>query len=155
MGVSISYTTTAAVSAKARNAILADAERVNKEREWWCESIIFFTDKKRSKLLVGDTKLFFPGMYSDPDAEDGLMEVDADDDNFMAFRDAAFILQQLMRWSKLHRVDWTLEMAGGDLGKITKGKLEPAGLFESDKAETKADERKAAKLHKKYASRNG
>jgi hypothetical protein len=154
MGVSLSYITTAAVPAKARTAILEDAEGVNLGREWWCESINFFTDKKRPKHLIGDTKLFFAGMYSDPDAEDGLMEVDTDDDNFMAFRDAAFILQQLMRWSKAHGVDWTLEMAGGDLGKITKGKLKPAGLFGCDKAETKADEKKAAKLHKKYASRN-
>jgi hypothetical protein len=154
VGVSLSYTTTAAVTAKVRAAIFADTARVNGERRWWCEGITFFKDPKRSKHLTGDTKLFYPGCYSDPEEEAGLTEVDADDDTFMGFRDAAFIVRLLMCWSNDHGVNWVLEMAGGEVGTVVSGQVQPAGLFECDKPENKANLRRAARIDKKYATRN-
>ncbi len=72
MGVSLSYRTAAPVATKVKAAILADAERINVERNWWCEGIIFFEERKGAKRLTGDTKLFFAaGIYSDEDAEGG------------------------------------------------------------------------------------
>ncbi|HEY7424723.1 MAG TPA: hypothetical protein VH682_10885 [Gemmataceae bacterium] len=121
MGVSLSYRTTAPVSAKIKAAILADVERINAERSWWCEGIIFFEERKGAKHLTGDTKLFFAGFYSDEEAEDGLQEVDADDDQFMGFRDAAFILRQLMRWLGTHGIG-RINLGAKRAGKRSVGK---------------------------------
>jgi hypothetical protein len=153
MGVSLSYRTIEPVSARVKAAILADVKRINGQRRWWCEGLIFYEERKRTRHLTGDTKLFFPAGYTDGDADAGLTEVDSDDDLFMGFRDAAFILRQLMRWSEERGVSWSLDMAGAEVGTVGGGKVEPAGLFDCDKPERKADEQKAARLQKKYASR--
>lgn len=155
MGVSLTYKTTTAVAAKVKAAILADAKRINRERNWWCEGLCFFEPRPKTGRVIGDTKLFFAGVYSDEDEEGGLHDVDADDDDFMGFRDAAFIVRQLVHWSAEHGVDWTLEMSGVEMGTIRAGTLDPANLFGCDKAPTAAAQKKAARLNKKYASRNG
>jgi hypothetical protein len=152
MSVSLTYTSTKPVSAATRKAVEKEAARVNGERSWWCEGLIFFTDRKRPKYLTGDTKLFYAfGGYSDD--EGGFTEVDADDDNFMGFRDAKFIVGLLCQWSKTFGVEWVLEMADAELGTIAKGVLTPPGLFECDKPDKKANEQRAKRLDKKYASR--
>jgi hypothetical protein len=147
MGVSLSYRTTEPVAASAKKAILADAERLNRERAWWCESIIFFEAAGRKKKgptpLTGDTKLFRAD------------ETDDDDDEFMGYRDAAFIAQQLVRWSFEYGVNWTLEMVGTEVGTITNGEVQPPGLFQWDRPENAVDRRRAARIDRKYASRNG
>lgn len=144
MGVSLTYQTTKPVSAAVKRAVLDDAARLNRERVWWGESFIFFEVPQKGKgkakgltPLTGDTKLF----RSDADEED---------DTFMAFRDAAFILQHLVRWSQEHGIDWTLEMVGAEVGAITAGAVEPAGLFGWDEPETPAAQRRAARIHRKY-----
>jgi hypothetical protein len=156
MGVSLTYTTTAPVGAAVRKAVEADAKRLNGGRAWWCEGFAFFKHRKRPAHLTGDTKLFFAGVFSDDDDEDGgLVEVHDDDDQFMGFRDAAFVVRQLCHWSAEHGIDWALEMAGADVGTVTGGAVAPAGLFGSDKPETKTAAAKATRLDKKYAARWG
>ncbi len=140
MGVSLTYQTTKPVSAVVKRAVLSDAASLNREREWWGESFIFFEVPRKGKgptPLTGDTKLFRPA------ADEG-------DDTFMASRDAAFILQQLVRWSREHGLNWTLEMAGAEIGTITGGAVQPAGLFQWDQPETAADRRRAARLRRRY-----
>jgi hypothetical protein len=154
VGQSLTYTTTGPVTAAVRKAVEADARRLNAGRAWWCEGFAFFKHRKHPDRLAGDTKLFFGGAYSSDEAEDGLVLVDADDDLFMGLRDAAFVLRQLRRWSAEHGVGWVLEMGDADLGTIAGGAVEPAGLLGCDAAETKAAEKKAARLDAKYASRN-
>ena len=77
-------------------------------------------------------------------------DVDEDEDDFMAYRDAAFIIQHLVRWSRAYGIDWTLEMVGAEIGTVIAGEVLPAGLFEWDREETAADRRRAARLHYKY-----
>ncbi len=156
MGISLFYMTTSPASAAVRTVILDDAKRINHDRRWWCESMIFFglgRDKENSgdHVLFGDTK-FFLGGYSHGDGQ--FIEVDSDDEHFMAFRDAAFILHQLARWSTEHGVGWTLNMGDAEVGMIVGGKVQPPGLFGSDRVETEADERRAVELDAKYASRS-
>jgi hypothetical protein len=146
MGVSLTYQTTKPVKAAIKNAILAEVARINPAREWWSESLIFFEVKRRAKgptPLTGDTKLFRAD------------EADDDDDEFMGYRDAAFIVQQLVRWSHEHGIDWVLEMVGADVGTITAGAVEPAGLFGWDRAETAVDRRRAARLLRKHSGPSG
>ncbi|MBN9118326.1 MAG: hypothetical protein J0I06_04050 [Planctomycetes bacterium] len=144
MGVALFYQTTKPVVAAVKRAILADAARLNGERGWWCESIIFFeVDRKKGPTpITGDTKLFRSDAHED-------------DDDFMAHRDAAFIVQQLVRWSREHGVDWTLEMAGTEVGTITNGQVQPPGLFQWDQPESAAARRRAARVTRKYASQSG
>jgi hypothetical protein len=155
MGVSLSYQTTKPVSAAVKKAILADAARLNVERSWWCENFIFFEAAKRKKKgptpLTGDTKLYLPGYTW----QRGYVEVEFEDDQFMAERDTAFIIQQLVKWSRKHSINWTVSMAGVELGAITNGEVQPEGLFQWDHEETPAERRRAARIDRKYASRNG
>jgi hypothetical protein len=158
MGVSLFYKTAGPVSATVRGAILAEAGRINRDRRWWSESIIFFdlpgqtTGATGLAPLTGDTKLFYSGVYSD--ASGGYVEVDFDDDQFMAIRDAAFIVRQLVRWSREYGIDWSLVMAGAELGIIVAGEVLPPGLFGWDRPDTDEDERRAAEIDAKYASGN-
>ena len=156
MGMSLSYQTTAPVTAKVKAAILADAERINADRRWWCESFVFFDPRGRKKKgpapLTGDTKLFYSSGYTH---DGGFVEVDGDDDDFMGFRDAAFIVRQLVEWSREHGIGWSLEMAGAELGTAAAGATQPPDLLGWDTPESRADTRRATALDAKYASRWG
>ncbi len=155
MGTSITYTTLEPVTAPVRKAIEADAKRLNTERDWWCENIIFFKDSKQPKHLTGDTKLFLIGfeeVLEDDDDEDN----DAlDDDLFMAFYDARFILLTLANWSKEFGVSWNVFMGGEIIGEVVGGTIDPKGLFESDISakKLKADDKKAKAIIAKYPDR--
>ncbi|MGL6072994.1 MAG: hypothetical protein ACRC8S_02410 [Fimbriiglobus sp.] len=155
MGVSLLYQTSAPVTAKVKAAILSEAERINSDRRWWCEGFIFFDPRGRKKKgpapLTGDTKLFYSfGGYT----HDGeFVEVDGDVDDFMGFRDAAFIVRQLVHWSREYGVAWSLEMAGAELGTVAAGATQPPGLLGWDTPESRAEKRRATTLDSRYASR--
>lgn len=157
MGVSLTYITTEPVAPDVRKAIEADAKRLNKQRSWWCENLIFYKDKKRAKHLTGDTKLFIVGMGDDieDDEEESDGEAAFDDDQFMGFHDARFILLTLADWSRAHGVSWEVEMAGEPVARVSGGRIEPPGLFESDVSAEQllADDERARAIHAKYPQR--
>ena len=157
MGVSLSYHTTEPVPAEARKAIEADARRLNTDRPWWCENLIFYKDKKRAKHLTGDTKLFIVGMGDDIDDEEEGADGEAafDDDQFMGFHDARFILLTLAEWSRAHGVSWVVEMAGEESARVAGGRIDPPGLFEADATAEllRADDERARATVAKYPQR--
>jgi hypothetical protein len=157
--MSLSYVSTGKVTKAARDAILAEASGI--ERDWWCESFVFFDDPKAKGKLVGDTKLMLLG-YSG--AKGKYVEVDPEDDTFMAARDASFLVAQLAKWSKAHGVNWLVEETEMGLpGKITDGKPDADArklvealetMFDDEPlTEAKADAR-ASKILKKHKARN-
>ena len=155
MGVSLSYHTTEPVTASARKAIESDAGRLNKERPWWCENLIFYQDRKRAKHLTGDTKLFIIGMGDDDEAEAADGEAAFDDDQFMGFHDARFILLTLAEWSRAHGVSWAVEMVGEPLAQVSGGRIEPPELFQADApaVQLRADDERARAILAKYPQR--
>lgn len=158
MSVSLSYVTTEPVSPAVRKAIEADAKRLNTERSWWCENIIFYKHPKKSKHLTGDTKLFNIGLDELFEDDDEVPEEDSgdlDDDQFMGFYDARFILFTLAEWSRVHGVSWDVEMAGAAVATIHAGKIEPPSLFQADASakQLKADDKKAQSILAKYPNR--
>jgi hypothetical protein len=155
VGVSLTYISTEPVAAEVRKAIEADAEQLNKGRPWWCENITFFKHRQRPKHLAGDTKLFrgLGDDVLDDEDENAAAEVEFDDDQFMAFHDARFVLLTLARWSEQHGVAWVVEMSGSVVARVAGGRVEPAGLFESDASaeQLRADDERALAVHAKYA----
>src|SRR5687768_9138082 len=117
MGVSLTYTTTGAVAEDVRRAIEAEAEQLNETRRWWCEGLILFTFSENPDGLTGDTKLF----RHDYETSNGdIVELDEDDDTFMAWRDAAFIASTLARWAQTYDLTWALSVLGDDIGQVTR-----------------------------------
>lgn len=123
MSVSLSYRSCLPVNAAAKAAIVQEAGRLNSEREWWCEGINFFDHPEYRGLLSGDTKLFLVG-YSTSDG--GYVEVDADDDCFMAAREVVFLVETLADWSRKYKVNWLLACEGGTVGDIKDGVATPS-----------------------------
>ena len=129
MGMSLAYVSCGSVPADVQTAVLADAEQVNDQRDWWCEPIYFFPDPEYPEQLGGSTKLML-FCYT---ARDGSsVEVDPHDDCFMAGYDARFIFDQLQRWSAEYDIDWSLSYGGEDVGVIRKGRVptEADGLIQ-------------------------
>jgi uncharacterized protein YjbI with pentapeptide repeats len=136
MAVSLSYRTTDSVPVEVRKAILAAARQLNRQRPWWGEGLVFFTDPKWRGYLTGDTKLF-------------RSRGGDEDDQFMAFHDARFILLTLARWSREHGLSWVVEMEGEEVGRIAGGTITPAGLFEAaaTSEQLQADDERARHIH--------
>ena len=108
--------------------------------------------------------MFFSGGYHDAAGE--YVEVDADDDAFMAAHDARRIVEHLSGWSLEHAIAWDLRCAGEAVGHIANGKPDEKLLaFLKDLAKTaalgrpdvevgsEAGDRFARELDAKYASR--
>ncbi len=119
MGVSLSYTSTSAVSPDQRSGILGEADDVNKSWQWWCESINFFDNPHNPDGLSGDTKLFRRGFTTD---DGGYVQIDPAHDTLMALRDARAIIDNLRLWSKKYSVSWRLVIEGQGAGTITNGR---------------------------------
>jgi hypothetical protein len=126
MGVSLSYWATSRVPDAVASAIKADAERVNATRDWWCEPLLFFDWPETGSNLAGDTKPSFGSVYGRPG---NYVDVDDDDNQFMAGRDFQFIIDQLCKWSREYSVSWRLNFAGGDLGVIENGQPDPSAFY--------------------------
>ena len=68
--------------------------------------------------MYGATTIFLIGYSTD---DGGYMEVDADDDSLMAYRDTCFILEKLTEWSRKHSLAWQVDCAGEPIGTISNG----------------------------------
>lgn len=118
MSSSVSYRTAAPVSADTRAAIVLAVQKHNAARDWWCESFCFYEDPKLENHLLGNTKLFLNG-YTTPSGQ--YVEVDPDEDCFMAAEDAQFIIDRLAEFSRQHGIQWVIDLDGAELGTITDG----------------------------------
>ncbi len=157
--MSLSYLTAEKVNKSIKDAILAETSAVR--RDWWCESIIFFDDRKAEGKLSGDTKLMLLGYGT---AKGKYVEVDPEDDAFMASRDASYIVEQLAKWSKVHGISWLVEETDMGLGgTIADGRVDAgveqvlhafATMFDDQPASGIKADRRAESILKKYADRN-
>lgn len=172
MGVSLGYVSSSPVDDQTKAAIRADADTANDSHTWWCEGITFYDNDHKPDYLTGDSKLFLLG-YSTDDGE--MVEVDPADDCFMAARDARRIVERLCEWSNQYGVDWELDVEGGPVGQVIKGKPssefegflsslpliamadsdDPDALLAMDEPDSSDsnDDQRAAAIDKKYASR--
>ena len=160
MSFTFGYDTTEPVEPGVREAILVDAEKVNAGRNWWRSAIRLGEWKRKPGHLAGASDLVL-GSYTDSNGE--WIQFDVDEEQFMAGRDADFIIEQLERWSREHGVSWTLSMDGEEMCVLANGKLDPESrdmirsLFEptdpdsSNLVTTIADpEERAAAILEKY-----
>ena len=100
--------------------------------------------------------------YSGP--KEKFVEVDPEDDTFMAARDVAFLIAQLAKWSKTHAVSWTVEETEMGLGgRIVSGKPDANAkklvraletMFDEEPLDPAKAEMRASKILKKHAARN-
>jgi len=99
------YESTGRVRAASIRSILKDVGEL--QRDWWRGALGFdASDEEGPAILSGRTGLFTKSGIPD------------DDDLFMAFADAAFILERLAGWSKKHTIKWHLRMHDDDWGAI-------------------------------------
>jgi hypothetical protein len=81
-------------------------------RTWWRGALgLDPSEEGRPAILSGRTALFHA--HGIPD----------EDDVFMAFADAAFIVGKLAAWAKRHKIKWRLRMNDEDWGAV-----DPTGL---------------------------
>lgn len=106
----IRYESTGKVGVSAARKIQGEVGAIR--RTWWQGALGFDVGEIEQPLVLsGSTKLFHgPGI---PD----------EDDVFMAWTDASFILEHLRRWSKQFKIKWHLRMNEDDWGSI-----DPSGL---------------------------
>jgi len=157
--MSLSYVSAEKVAKATKDAILAEAAAI--QRDWWCESFVFFEAPEAKGKLAGDTKLMLLD-YSGPKGK--FVEVDPEDDTFMAARDVSFLVAQLAKWSKAHGVTWLVEETEMGLGgKIANGKpdanakklvLALETMFDDEPVDEAKAGVRAAKILKKHAGRN-
>lgn len=159
MGVSLDYRSAGSLDTQVRGTIVRESEQLRETHDWWCEKIWFFDNHllfEEENMLEGSTKLFYPGGYSD--VPGSVVDVDGDEDDFMARRDAAFIIEQLLIWSKRFSITWLIEMADVEFGSISNGKLSRELVSQFQKQvgwniQAPVDEALAEKISRKYASR--
>jgi len=160
MGVTLDYCTLEPLEPAVRNAILQEAASIIPTRDWWCESMMFYDPEfsEYEGCLSGGNKIFLSG-YT---ANDGTyVNVDLDEDNLMACRDASFIVALLSAWSKRFGISWSVSCAGENIGMVDGGgpneylrefltiALTAAGI---DPADPSLEDRRKA-ISAKYASR--
>jgi len=101
----LSYESTSRLKPSAVRAIRKDIEGI--ERDWWKGALgIDAADDEHPSVLTGRTALFHQSGIPDTD------------DLFMAFADAAFILNRLAGWAKKHRIKWHVRMNDEDWGAV-------------------------------------
>lgn len=116
----LEYASTRKVSASAARKIQEDIGAIR--RTWWRGAIGLEAEGAEAPaLLSGSTPLFHgPGI---PD----------EDDLFLAFADAAFIVERLADWSKRFTIKWRLTMNGDDWGAIDASGFSPMLLGQMEK----------------------
>lgn len=107
----LTYESTSRLRASAVRAIRADVAGI--ERDWWRGALGFDASdgEDRPSILTGRTALFHRSGIPD------------DDDLFMAFADAAFILERLAGWARKHKIKWHVRMHDEDWGAVDPGGL--------------------------------
>lgn len=149
------YESAGKVGVAAIHHILEEVAEI--KRDWWIGTLGLdpdSDDEDKPAVLSGKTALFHV-RTSIPD----------EDDVFMAFADAAFIVEKLAHWSKRYKIKWKLRMYDEDWGAIdptglTKPLREQMGkwghrakVFESGPASWSIDEDRRAALLAKHSSR--
>ena len=82
-------------------------------RTWWHGAIgLDPAEDDRPAILSGKTALFH-----------GHGRIPDEDDVFMAFADAAFIVEKLAAWAKRHKIKWRIRMHDEDWGAV-----DPVGM---------------------------
>lgn len=105
------YESAAKVGVAAIHHILEELGAI--QRTWWRGSFgLDPDDDDKPAILSGKTALFHP-----PGA------IPDEDDVFMAFADAAYIVEKLADWSKRYKIKWKIAMRDEDWGAI-----DPTGL---------------------------
>jgi hypothetical protein len=100
--------------------MLRDIEGI--QREWWRGALgLDASNDQGPSTLAGRTALFHKSGIPD------------DEDLFMAFADAAFILGQLARWAKRHKIKWHVRMNDEDWGAVDPSGLTPPLLEQMGK----------------------
>ena len=101
----IEYASTGRVGVSAALKIQEEVAAIR--RPWWRGALGFDADPSDGPVfLSGQTPLFHAGGIPD------------EDDLFMAFADASFIVAQLAAWAKRFKIKWHLRMNGEDWGAI-------------------------------------
>ena len=121
MAVSLDYSSTSSVSDDLEEKIQTEVKVINNNFDWWCEPIAFFTDPQNRDKLTGSTKLFLIGYSSDGGK---YVEVDPDEDSYLAHRDASFIIEKIVEWSKKYNINWKISVAGTEIGQIKNGHVD-------------------------------
>lgn len=116
MSVSISYYSQSSVSVHLSEQLKAEADGL--AHQWWNECMTFFDDPTGAGRAYGNTKIFLLG-YTTPEGD--FIDVPPDDDSAMAWRDAAFITEQLEKWSRAHGISWQVVCEGSIMGAIVEG----------------------------------
>jgi hypothetical protein len=124
------------------------------ERQWWRGTLgVDASEEERPAILSGKTALFHGSDI--PDA----------DDVFMAFADAAFILEMLADWAKRFKIKWRIRMREDDWGAVDPiGMTRPlldqmrkwsgrAGVYQSGKLGWSVPEERRIELLARYAGR--
>ncbi len=154
MSVSMSYNSTARVSPQLTDQLTAEANAL--AHNWWSEGISWFEDPTGAGRAFGDTKLFLSGSTSD---QGDWIEVTPEDDSAMAWRGAAFILEQLEKWSREHGIEWQLSCAGSVIGTIDEGVRDQnladflASMREISEFEEPLTEERIARIDAQHANR--
>jgi hypothetical protein len=146
------YSSTSRVRRAQVRAILAEAASI--ERAWWHGGIGFDADDGTAPtVLAGATPLFHRSGVAD------------EDDLFLAFADAALILERLADWARRFTLKWSLRMHDEDWGAIdpsgpTGPLLEAMGKWArrvgaapAGKGRWRIDEGRRAVLLERYAGR--
>ena len=148
----LEYASTRKVSASAARKIQVDIGAIR--RIWWRGAIgLEGGGSDAPSILSGSTPLFHAQGIPD------------EDDLFLAFSDAAFIVGRLADWSKRFTIKWHLAMNGDDWGAIDASGLSPqllgqmekwarrAGVAPAGKGSWAIPEERRAALLRKYETR--
>jgi len=146
------YESAGKVGVSAAQSILEEIGAIR--RDWWRGALgLDPSEEGRPAVLSGKTPLFHA--HGIPDA----------DDVFMAFADAAFIVERLAAWAKRYKIKWRIRMHDEDWGAVdptglTKPLREQMGkwsgrarVFESGPASWHVPEERRAELLVRYAGR--
>lgn len=146
------YESVGQVKPSAIHAIFRDIGEIR--RTWWRGAIgLDASDEDRPSILKGKTALFHAQGIPD--------EVDV----FLAFADAAFILEKLADWAKRYKIKWRIRMHDEDWGAVDPtGPTRPlqdqmgkwsgrAGLWQTGKLGWAVPEERREELLAKYADR--
>ncbi len=123
-------------------------------RVWWRGTFgLDASEEERPAILTGKTALFHTQGIPD------------EDDVFMAFADAAFILELLADWAKRFKIKWRIRMREDDWGAVDPtGMTRPlidqmakwsgrAGIYQSGKLGWSVPEERRTGLLVRYAGR--
>jgi len=148
----LSYESVAQVKPSAIHVITREIDALS--RVWWRGAFgLDASEEERPAILSGRTALFHGSAIPDGD------------DVFMAFADAAFILELLEDWSTRFRIKWRIRMHDEDWGAVDPtGMTRPlrdqmakwsgrAGVYQTGKLGWSVPEERRAELLVRHAGR--